>query len=324
LISDEDLDVLLRERDPLDQPAWNARQVEPLLTRLAREISSSPDLGLAPRRDRRLRRRVVTVAAARVMVAAAALAGFGVFGDGVTTQSLLPGTQLPAAQAAELNRIAATAARGPSAGRGKWLYLKVLTIEHEGLQIRDSPVLFYSLHEAVQMWGASASGPTRMRVTFSNFSFASAHARSVYESHHAIWANALAALPLPPKRTAVANAVFQRDATVSPTAIGDGNASKVPLSSLPSNPEALVGLLGREHLKGFHAGSAQLKAGQRKQQQSFISDNQALGDWIALSQILIASTSARQRAEAYRALTLVPFVRVVGKRRDSRGRLGPR
>lgn len=188
--------------------------------------------------------------------------------------------------------------------------------------VGNSSVVFYSVTETVQEWSASAAGPTRVRVTFSDFAFASAHARSVYESRRTIFARALAPLPLAPGHTAVADATIQRGVAVSPTDIGDGTESKVPLSSLPTDPEALVKLLGREDLKGFHPGTKQRTAAQRRQQQQFIIDNQAFGEWDGLSQILIASTSAQQRAEAYRALTLVRFVRVLGERRDPRGRLG--
>lgn len=316
LIPEDELDTLLKERDPLT-PDWNAHALGPVLARLQRDIQSTARVTSPHFRQRRPRRRLATAAASGILVAAAALVGVNVLGGSVTTGSLLPGTQLPAAQAAELNQIATAAAGGPSAGHGKWLYLKLVTTTHQGLQIGNSAALFYSVTEALQTWGAGASGPTRMRVVFTNFSFASAHSRSLYESHRATWTKALAAFPLPPRRETVANAVSQRDATLSPTEIGDGTSSKVPLSSLPSNPEALVSLLGRAHMKSLGL-SAKRNAGQRQ----FISENQALGDWIALSQILIASTSARQRAEAYRALTLVPYVHVVGSRRDSRGRLG--
>ena len=303
LIPEDELDTLLKERDPLT-PDWNAHALGPVLARLQRDIQSTARVTSPHFRQRRPRRRLATAAASGILVAAAALVGVNVLGGSVTTGSLLPGTQLPAAQAAELNQIAAAAAGGPSAGHGKWLYLKLVTTTHQGLQIGNSAALFYSVTEALQTWGAGASGPTRMRVVFTNFSFASAHSRSLYESHRATWTKALAAFPLPPQRETVANAVSQRDATLSPTEIGDGTSSKVPLSSLPSNPEALVSLLGRAHMKSLGL-SAKRNAGQRQ----FISENQALGDWIALSQILIASTSARQRAEAYRALTLVPYVR---------------
>ena len=312
LISDCELDVLLKDRDPLNMDRWRPDQLEPALARLAEDISAAPGRRWAPTPRRRGRRRVLTGLAAGTAVAAAALAGFSVFGGGPDTQSLLPGTQLPAAQAAELNQIADAAAAGPNAGPGKWLYLNVVTALHQGLQVGASPVLYYSVNEDVQIWSASASGPTRMRATFSNLSFASPHLRDPVVTRER------AAL----KRLKVADSVFPRGEAVSPTDIGNGTASKVPLSSLPSQPEALVAKLGREHLKSFGHGSALLSATQRKQQRPFITDNQALSEWIGLSQILIASTSARQRAAAYRALTLVPFVRVVGLRRDSHGRPG--
>jgi hypothetical protein len=254
-------------------------------------------------------------------VAAAALVGVSLLGGG-STNPLLPNLQLPVAQAAQLDRIAQAAAAGPSAGQRKWLYVELMTTEHQGLQVRNSPVVFYSVTETVQNWSASALGPTRVRVTFSHFAFASAHARAVYESHRSTFAQALAPLPLAPGHTAVADATFQRGAAVSPTDIGDGSDSKVALASLPADPQSLVEFLGREKLKGYQPGARELTAAQRRQQRQFVIDNQALGEWDGLTQILIASTRAQQRAEAYRALTLVRFVHVVGERRDSRGRLG--
>jgi hypothetical protein len=194
--------------------------------------------------------------------------------------------------------------------------LKVLTAAPQGLQVGHA-IVFYSVSEAVQVWDASATGPTRVRVTFSHFSFASAHARHVFEAHREIYTQELAALPLPPKRASVLDAVFPRGDAVSPTDIGNGTGSKVPLSSLPSDPEALVARLGDKHLNAMGPASSR-----RRQGQLFVSANEALGEWIGLTQILIASTSAAQRAEAYRALTLVRFVQVVGERRDSRGRPG--
>jgi hypothetical protein len=323
LISDEELDALLTERDPLDTTHLNARQLESVLARLAHDISATSHLGSTPLRisRSRVRRRLVSIAAAGVAVAGAALAGVSLLGGG-STQSLLPTVQLPAAQAAQLNRIAQATAAGSSAGHGKWLYVKLTTTEHQGLQVRKSPVVLSSVTETVQNWSASAAGPTRERITFSNFAFASAHARAVYESLRTTFARALAPLPLAPGHTAVADATSSRGESVSPTDIGDGSDAKVPLSSLPTDPEALVKFLGREKLKGYQPPLNQLNAAQRRQIEPFVVENQALGEWDGLSQILIASTSAQQRAEAYRALTLVRFVHVVGERRDSRGRLG--
>ena len=186
----------------------------------------------------------------------------------------------------------------------------------------NSPVVFYSVTETVQNWSASAAGPTRVRVTFSDFAFASAHARAVYQSHRATFAPVLAPLPLAPGHTAVVGATFKRGEGFSPTDIGEGSNSKVPLSSLPTDPERLVRFLGHEHLNGFRPGPGQLTAAQRRSQHRFVINNEAAGAWDGLSQILISSTSASQRAEAYRALTLVRFVHVVGERRDSLGRLG--
>ena len=319
LMSDGELDALLTERDPLNTTRLDARRLQSALARLAQDISATSRL--APTRRPRVRHRLRIVAAAGVAVAAAALAGVGLLGGG-STQSLLPNLQLPAAEAAQLNRIAQATAAGPSARHGKWLYLKLTTSQHQGLQVMNSPVVFYSVTETVQNWTASAAGRSRVRITFSDFAFASAHARAVYRSHRTIFAQALAPLPLAPGHTAVADATIHRGGAVSPTDIGDGTDSKVPLSSLPTDPEALVKFLGREKLKGYHPGSRQLNAAQRRQQQQFVVDNQALGEWDGLSQILIASTSAQQRAEAYRALTLVRSVHVAGERRDSRGRLG--
>jgi hypothetical protein len=321
LISDDELDALLAERDPLNTTPLNARRVESALTRLAHDISATSRLASTPRRRLRVRRRLVAVAAAGVAVAAVALVGVSLLGGGSTT-SLLPTLQLPVAQAAQLDRIAQATAAGPSAGHGKWLYLKLTTTKHQGLQIENSPVIFYVVTETVQQWSASADGPNRVRVTFSDFAFTSPRSRKVYESHRALFAQALAPLPLTTGHTAVVDATI-RGTAISPTEIGNGSDERVPLSSLPTDPNALVKLLGRNDLKGFHPGTKQLTPAQRRQQQQFITENHALGEWIGLSQILIASTSAPQRAEAYRALTLVRFVHVLlGERRDSRGRPG--
>jgi hypothetical protein len=321
LISDDELDALLAERDPINTTWLDARQVESALARLVHDICATSGLAPAPSRRPRVMQRLVAIAAAGVAVAAAALVGVSLLGGG-STHSLLPNLQLPVAQAAQLDRIAQATAAGPSAGHGKWLYVELMTTEHQGLQVRSSPVVFYSVTETVQNWSASARGPTRVRVTFSHFDFASAHARAVYESHRSTFAQALAPLPLAPGHIAVADATFQRNLALSPTDIGDGSNSKVALASLPADPQSLVKFLGREKLKGYHPGSRQLTGAQRRQRRQFVIDNQALGEWDGLTQILIASTSAQQRAEAYRALTLVRFVHVLGERRDSRGRQG--
>lgn len=321
LISDDELDALLIERDPLNTSRLDAGQLKTVLARLGQDISATSHCAPTPRHRPRVTHRLSLIAAAGFAVAAATLVGVSLLGGG-STQSLLPKLQLPAAQAAQLDRIAQATAAGPSAGHRKWLYVKLMTTEHQGLQVMNSPVVFYSVTETVQNWSASATGPTRVRVTFSDFAFASAHARAVYQSHRAIFARAMAPLPLAPGHTAVADARFQRGAGVSPTDIGDGSISKVPLSSLPTDPERLVRFLGREKLKGYHPGSKRLTASLRRWQHQFVINNEALGEWDGLSQILIASTSAQQRAEAYRALTLVRFVHVAGERRDSRGRRG--
>ena len=324
VISDDDLDALLTERDPLNTTSLNARLLEPVLARLAREIAAMSDLvpTPSPMRRPRIRHRLVTFAAVGVAVGlVVALVGVSLLGGG-TNRSLLPMVQLPAAEAAQLNRIAQATAAGPSAGHGKWLYVELTTTEHQGLQVRNSPVVFYSVTETVQEWSASASGPVRVRVTFSDFAFASAHARRVYESDRAVFGRVLAPLPLAGGHTAVVDAMTPRGVGVSPTAIGNGTDAKIPLSSLPTDPEALVKLLGRKDLKGLRPPAKQLTTAERRQLQRFVTDDKALGEWLGLSQILIASTSAQQRAEAYRALTLVRFVHVLGVRRDAHGRLG--
>lgn len=321
LISDGELDALLSERDPLNTTGLNTALLDAALARLSQDIAATSQVVSTPNRRPRMRRSLVAFTAAGVAVALAALVGVSLLGGG-SSRSLLPVVQLPAAQAAQLKRIAQATAAGPSAGHGKWLYVELTTTEHQGLQVRNSPIVFYSVTETVQEWSASASGPLRARVTFSDFAFASAHARSVYESHRALFAQALAPLPLAAGHTAVLDETIPRGVGINPTDIGNGTASKVPLSSLPTDPEALVRFLGREDLKGFRPGAKRLSAAERRQQQRFITDNKALGEWLGLSQILIASTSPQQRAEAYRALTLVRFVHVVGKRRDARGRLG--
>ncbi len=323
VISDDELDALLTERDPLDTIRLSARRLEPVLARLALEIGAvcDPEPTVSPARRPRITRRLITFAAVGVVVALAAAVGVGVLVGG-SNRSLLPGVRLPAAQAAQLNQIAEATAAGPSAGHGRWLYVKLMTTERQGLGVGNSPVVFYSVTETVQEWTTSASGPVRVRVTFSDFAFASAHARRVYESHRALFHRALAPLPLAAGHIAVVDAMIPRGVRVSPTDIGNGTDSKVPLSSLPTDPQALVKLLGREDLKGFRPGTKRLTAAERRQQQRFVTNNKALGEWLGLSQILIASTSAQQRAEAYRALTLVRFVHVVGERRDARGRLG--
>jgi hypothetical protein len=132
LISDDELDALLAERDPLSTTRWGTGQMNSALARLAQEISATS--GLSPSRSLRrwrVRRRLGIIAAVGVGVAAAALVGVSVLGGG-STQSLLPNLRLPAAQAAQLNRIAQATAGGPSAGHGKWLYVEVRTSEDQG------------------------------------------------------------------------------------------------------------------------------------------------------------------------------------------------
>jgi hypothetical protein len=316
LISDDELDALLTERDPLNAARLHTPGLETALARLKQDVSATSGLAPKPFRRSRVRRRLVTLTVAAVVVAVAALAGVRVIGGG-STKSLLPIVQLPAAQAAQLDRIAQATAAGPSAGHGKWLYLKLAITVHRGLEVGHLPRVFCSVTYDVQEWSASAAGPTRVRVIFSDIAFGSARARSLYESHRTIFARALAPLPFGREHTAVVDATIGRGSTFGPTDIGNG--SKVALASLPTDPQALVKLLGREQLTGL---TKYLAATQRKQRQQSVIDNRALGAWNGLSQILVTSTSARQRAEAYRALTLVRFVRVLGERRDSRGRLG--
>lgn len=94
LISDDELDAFLTERDPLDKRRLNVRQLAPALARLAQDISVTSDLAPTPSPVRRLRRRVITLAAVGVVIAAAALGGVSVLGGG-STKSLLPIVQLP-------------------------------------------------------------------------------------------------------------------------------------------------------------------------------------------------------------------------------------
>lgn len=319
MISDRELDEILSERDPLDNACLETRSVKPPLARLGHDIATGPSLlQESPSPVRRVRtRHRLPLAAAAVVVVAAALTEVRLLAGG-STQSMLPGVQLPVAQAAQLDRIAQATAAEASAGHGKWLYLKVTSTVHQGISATNSPVVFYSVTQTVQDWSASAAGPTRVRITFSNFAFASARSRARYDSDRRLFDGLLAPLPLAPGHTAVADAMLPRGAEVSPIDIGGSSNSKTPLSSLPTQPGALVRLLGDQDVKGLFPGNP----AQRKKQRQLVIDNEAYGEWHGLSQILIASTSARQRAEAYRALSLVRFVHVAGKRRDSLGRLG--
>jgi hypothetical protein len=319
-ISEEELDTLLAERDPIDAMRVAALPLGPRLTAVLDEILRSPaDLDSATRedprasRDRRARRgggrlgwtrrgRFAAGSAVAAIAAAGSLVGSGVLGSGTSTVAWLPSFDAAPAQAAELNRLAAAALSRGGPGKGQWLFMRYDVSEGTGTAVGNRQVNVRD-HRIVQEW-ISANDVQRTRSIYRSFSFDTRKDReNFYGPDHKQFVGTGGLPGAPGSGSHV-------------TDEADPSLGASPLAA-QNMPQTRLGLLHRFHVLFDRdpTGYTKLPAAQQEVQFS----NNFFGE---LATILADSTSGRQRAAALSDFGYVKGVQMLGTAHDSRGRSG--
>ena len=152
LISEDELDALLAQRDPIDTTCVSSLPLTVTLVALREEVLRDDAAGdrserlVRPRRSRfcvggstrtasRRTRLFLGFTASAAAVAAASLIGVNVFGSGASTATWLPAVAVAPAQADELNKIAVAAAQHAGPGKGQWLFQRYEVSEGSGTAV---------------------------------------------------------------------------------------------------------------------------------------------------------------------------------------------
>ena len=318
LISEEELDALLTERDPIDTARLSAPPAT--LTALREEILQN-----APghRREALLRTRksggarrfqaisssrtvsrrtrlVLGLAASAATVAAVSLIGVDVSGPGASTAVWLPAVAVAPAQAVELNRIAVAAAQQAATRRGQWLFQRYEVSEGGGTAVGETEVNFRDTH-TVQVW-TNASGIQRTRSVFTSFRFDTPQDRAnFYGPDHAQLVRSLPGAP----------------GTSSHVTDGaDPSLGASPLAA-QNMPETELGILHRFEVLFDRDPTGYVREPLPERRVQFAND--LFGE---LAVIVANSTSERQRAAALKTFAYVKGVQMLGARKDADGRAG--
>jgi RNA polymerase sigma factor (sigma-70 family) len=300
LISDDDLDVLLDAANPVELASLNTVAITRALVEL-REASLAPADSPTPTPTRQRRRAVprMLLATGSVAIATAVvvlLVGLGGSGGGASSDWLV--TVAPA-QAAELGRVAAAAAQQNGPGPGQWLYQRY-QLSEGGYSGWKNAWVTYRDTRLAQQW-TNANNTQRLRSVYTNFSFDSPRSLATYRRYRSELPGLSVDGPL---------------AKGGVTDYADPGSGSSP--GTPQNmPDTRVGLLDR-----IQRLSATAVAHSPAKDRAQMKKQRGLSLFGELSFLLQQSTSARQRAAALQALAYVPGVRMLGDRRDIRGRMG--
>jgi hypothetical protein len=306
-VSEADLDALLLAANPVDGGVVYSRAVGHGLTAVRSSILDT-ELEERPldRSSRRLvthrmgRRRFVIGFAAAACVGAALLFGLGGSGSGANYDWMVAVTP---AQAAELGRVAAVTAQQSGPGPGQWLYQRYEVFEGYGA---GWDKVFVSFRETrmVQQW-SNANDVERTRSRYTSFAFDTARDRATYRKYRA---------ELGPDLTGDG-----RDGPLKPgdvTDDADPSEGSSPLST-QDMPDTRAGILDR-----IRQALETAKSHDPKKEQAQIQKELGLSIVSEVTLILQQSTSERQRAAALKALAYARGVRMLGIRKDVRGREG--
>jgi hypothetical protein len=320
VISEEELDALLAQRDPIDVERLAARSLASKLTVLREEILQKafgleganlllpsatvpvrlfPKAGATPGllRRRRLAARF-TVGAA--FAAAVSLVGINVLGSSTPTLSWLPSVAVAPAQAAELNSLASAAALVAGPGKTQWLYQRYEVSEGTGEAVGKTEVNVQD-HRTVQRW-TSSRDVQRTRSVYKSFTFDSPRDRAnFYGADHAQFVGDLPGAP---------------GSGIHVTDEADPSLGPSPLAA-QNMPRTKLGILHRFQVLFKRDPTGYTKEPQAQQQLQF-----AANFFGELALILADSTSGRQRAAALRDFAYIKGVQMRGAARDALGRPG--
>jgi hypothetical protein len=319
LISEDELDALLAERDPIDTTCLSALPPA-TLTALREEIlrnaagrrrdalvrtrtfrgARRPRAGGSTRTPSRRTRLVLGFTASAAAVAAASLIGVNVFGSGASTAVWLPAVAVAPAQAAELNKIAVAAAQQAGPRRGQWLFQRYEVSEGGGTSVGKTEVNFRDTH-TVQEW-TNANDIQRTRSVFTSFRFDTPQDRAnFYGPDHPQLARSLPGAP------------------GTSSHVTDGADPSVGASPLAAQnmPETELGILHR-----FEVLFDRDPTGYAKEPLSERNVQFAANLFGELAVILADSTSERQRAAAVKTFAYVKGLQMLGARNDADGRAG--
>jgi hypothetical protein len=321
LISEDELDALLAQRDPIDTTRVSSLPLTVTLVALREEVMRDDAAGhrserlartrtsrrgrrfwvgdstrIAPRRTRL----VLGFTASAAAVAAASLIGVNVFGSGASRVTWLPAVAVAPAQADELNKIAVAAAQHAGPGKGQWLFQRYEVSEGSGTAVDKTEVNFRDTH-TVQEW-TNANDIQRTRSVFTSFRFDTPQDRAnFYGRDHAQFARSLPAAPGTSSRV---------------TDEADPSLSGSPLAA-QNMPETELGILHRFEVLFDKDPTGYAKEPLPERNAQFA--NNLFGE---LAVIVANSTSERQRAGALKAFAYVKGVQMIGAHKDAYGRTG--
>lgn len=311
-LSEQKLDQLLRRTShtlPVDRSALDDPHVQAALAKLQRNfVPSEPREALSTEVKRPIyRRHRVTLGAAAIVVALAA-----VLGVGTLTSGSLPLAVQPAA-AAELNELARAAAAQPTPAAGQWEYLEVRlevtgTMQagnptDQGTNPAGYPTVAFTNTQTLENWTAP-DGEVRQRTTGNSFSFLTPQDEATYVAHKA-------AFDAPPDQLGRYMVIGVTEDKMFP---GGHSPQPVWETSPPSDPQTLIKELWSEYLSNVDAQGIVSPASLVAQRPGVL--------WTDLSDLLLNSTSTRLRATAFAALAYVPDTTVMGNETDQLGRSG--
>ena len=300
LISDDDLDVVLDAANPVDPSCLRADPITRVLAEVRDTALPSPEPTAYPRSRRRRtvpRLRLMAGSIAVSVAVAAFVVGLSGSGGGSSSTWLLA---VSPAQAAQLGRVAAGAAQQSGPGSGQWLYQRYQLSEGGGSDWNKAWVSYRETRN-VQQW-TNANLVQRVRSAYTSFRFDSPKDGATYRKYKKELAGGLS----------VDGSLAKGHVT------DDADPSTGSSPVFPQNmPDTRAGILDRFR-KLLAANVAHTPAKDRAQ----VRKQFGVSMFSELELLVEQSTSSRQRAAALQAFAYVPGVRMLGDRKDVRGRTG--
>ena len=300
LISEAELDYRLHQCDPVDRAAIGDEAFATAVASIQRKIETDAgDEAPLPAAARPIqRRRLVTAGVAAAVVAVASLVGLETLGSGGGVGLPLA---VPPAAAAQLNRVARSAARQTTATIGQWEYLAV-RYETTGPAFAAHATVAFTDAETEQSWSApnrgNAYGLIRDRRMNDGISFPTRRDRTIYLANRSAFD--AGAIGQSMTRSVITDGISR----------GDGSYLPIWESSPTSDPLTLLNEICTQRPSKQHVSAGTLAG-----------EPPAL-IWNALNELLIDAPSSKERAAGYKALAYLPGAKVVGPRTDQLGRRG--